>query len=234
MKAISENWFFLNISFQTFLNCIDNDENKTIIYFYIKKITGCNDNWQWLVPQIYCTLQLESLPNQITPNTSQLPSTSHVTYNLASPMFPSKPPLTSLPQRCGGDTAGRVIVAVKAEKAISNSGLAWALTHAARPGDCITLLAIFSGNKIGNPIQPEKNLVPTALFSLLGIKNYIMPPGLIVSRVRGYRWEEILGISEVERGLSKLWPFRVTPSGFSDLEFLFSDGSSSSGSNSGT
>ncbi|KAI3465028.1 hypothetical protein Pfo_021691 [Paulownia fortunei] len=64
-------------------------------------------------------------------------------------MFPSKPPVTSLPARGGGRTAERVIVAVKAEKVISKSGLAWALTHAARPGDCITLLAIFSEKKPG-------------------------------------------------------------------------------------
>ncbi|KAL9172505.1 hypothetical protein ABFS82_03G052500 [Erythranthe guttata] len=62
-------------------------------------------------------------------------------------MVPSKPP--GLPRRSGGDTVVRVIVAVKAEKVISKSGLAWALTHAARPGDCITLLAIFSENRAG-------------------------------------------------------------------------------------
>lgn len=160
------------------------------------------DNGWYRKYTAHYNLNLYQTKSLQTPLNSLLLHTLLTTWRL--PMFPSKPPLTSLPQRCGGDTAGRVIVAVKAEKAISNSGLAWALTHAARLGDCITLLAILSGNKIGNPIQPEKNLVPTALFSLLGIKNYIMPPGLIVSRVRGYRWEEILGISEVERGLSKL------------------------------
>ncbi|KAG8377699.1 hypothetical protein BUALT_Bualt08G0059900 [Buddleja alternifolia] len=51
--------------------------------------------------------------------------------------------------RGGGGTAERVIVAVKADKVISKSALAWALTHAALPGDSITLLAIFSHNKIG-------------------------------------------------------------------------------------
>lgn len=40
-------------------------------------------------------------------------------------------------------------MAVKAEKVISRAALAWALTHATRPGDCVTLLAVFSGNKAG-------------------------------------------------------------------------------------
>ncbi|KAK9270310.1 hypothetical protein L1049_025888 [Liquidambar formosana] len=43
----------------------------------------------------------------------------------------------------------RVVVAVKAEKVISKTALAWALTHVVHPGDCITLLAIFSGKKAG-------------------------------------------------------------------------------------
>ncbi|KAK6115422.1 hypothetical protein DH2020_007691 [Rehmannia glutinosa] len=64
-------------------------------------------------------------------------------------MVPSKPPITSLPERSGVEKAERVIVAVKAEKVISKSAIAWALTHVARPGDCITLLAIFSGKKTG-------------------------------------------------------------------------------------
>ncbi|KAK6115428.1 hypothetical protein DH2020_007697 [Rehmannia glutinosa] len=62
-------------------------------------------------------------------------------------MVPSKPPITSLPERSGIEKAERVIVAVKAEKVISKSALAWALTHVARPVDCITLLAIFSKKK---------------------------------------------------------------------------------------
>ncbi|KAI3460270.1 hypothetical protein Pfo_016933 [Paulownia fortunei] len=61
-------------------------------------------------------------------------------------MFPPKPEATN-PH--GGDTAEKVIVAVKAENAISKAALAWALTHAARPGDCVTLLAIFSDKKTG-------------------------------------------------------------------------------------
>ncbi|KAL9143720.1 hypothetical protein ABFS82_14G252700 [Erythranthe guttata] len=61
-------------------------------------------------------------------------------------MFPPKHKTTN-PH--GGVTAEKVIVAVKAEKVISKAALAWALTHAARPGDCITLLAIFSEKKTG-------------------------------------------------------------------------------------
>ncbi|XP_052189781.1 inactive protein kinase SELMODRAFT_444075-like [Diospyros lotus] len=44
---------------------------------------------------------------------------------------------------------GKVIVAVKAEKVISKTALAWALTHVVRPGDCITLLAVLSARKTG-------------------------------------------------------------------------------------
>ncbi|XP_022861381.1 uncharacterized protein LOC111381786 [Olea europaea var. sylvestris] len=35
-----------------------------------------------------------------------------------------------------------VIVAVKAEKVISKTALSWTITHVARPGDCILLLAV--------------------------------------------------------------------------------------------
>ncbi|CAH9091471.1 unnamed protein product [Cuscuta europaea] len=41
----------------------------------------------------------------------------------------------------------RVIVAVKAEKVIAKAALAWALSHVARPGDCITLLAVVPQQK---------------------------------------------------------------------------------------
>ncbi|GAB2246790.1 hypothetical protein Droror1_Dr00006672 [Drosera rotundifolia] len=37
----------------------------------------------------------------------------------------------------------KVVVAIKAEKSISKSTLAWALTHVVRPGDTVTLLAVF-------------------------------------------------------------------------------------------
>ncbi|KAK1433540.1 hypothetical protein QVD17_10451 [Tagetes erecta] len=41
-----------------------------------------------------------------------------------------------------------VIVAVKAEeKVVSKEALAWALTHVVHPGDCVTLLAVFSSAK---------------------------------------------------------------------------------------
>ncbi|XP_047982964.1 inactive protein kinase SELMODRAFT_444075-like isoform X1 [Salvia hispanica] len=61
-------------------------------------------------------------------------------------MFPPKPERTGL---LGGDAAAKVIVAVKADKVISKTAFAWAVDHAASPGDCITLLAIFSDNKTG-------------------------------------------------------------------------------------
>lgn len=61
-------------------------------------------------------------------------------------MFPPKPKTTS-PH--GGVTAAKVIVAVKAETVISKSELAWAVAHAARPGEGIILLAVFSDKKAG-------------------------------------------------------------------------------------
>ncbi|OVA05181.1 Protein kinase domain [Macleaya cordata] len=44
---------------------------------------------------------------------------------------------------------GKVVVAVRAEKEISKTALTWALTHVVRPGDRITLLAVFSGESRG-------------------------------------------------------------------------------------
>jgi interleukin-1 receptor-associated kinase 1 len=47
--------------------------------------------------------------------------------------------------------ADKVVIAVKAEKVISKTALAWALTHVVHPGDGITLLAVFTKEKSGNP-----------------------------------------------------------------------------------
>ncbi|KAG2666520.1 hypothetical protein I3843_15G064000 [Carya illinoinensis] len=47
------------------------------------------------------------------------------------------------------NTAAKIVVAVKAERVISKSALAWALTHVVHPGDGITLLAIFPAEKTG-------------------------------------------------------------------------------------
>lgn len=44
----------------------------------------------------------------------------------------------------------KVLVAVKAERVISKTALAWALTHVVHSSDCITLLAVYSGEKTGN------------------------------------------------------------------------------------
>ncbi|KAJ4841068.1 hypothetical protein Tsubulata_023579 [Turnera subulata] len=43
--------------------------------------------------------------------------------------------------------ADKVVIAVKAEKVISKTPLAWALSHIVRAGDCITLLAVFPDHK---------------------------------------------------------------------------------------
>ncbi|XP_022772620.1 inactive protein kinase SELMODRAFT_444075-like [Durio zibethinus] len=42
-----------------------------------------------------------------------------------------------------------VVVAVRAERVISKTALAWALTHVVRPGNCVTLLALFPGENKG-------------------------------------------------------------------------------------
>ncbi|KAF2324473.1 hypothetical protein GH714_014629 [Hevea brasiliensis] len=52
-------------------------------------------------------------------------------------------------QRDAYTTAIKVLVAVKAEKVISKTALTWALTHIVLPGECITLLAVFSDCKTG-------------------------------------------------------------------------------------
>ncbi|KAH1212101.1 hypothetical protein AAZX31_14G076200 [Glycine max] len=45
--------------------------------------------------------------------------------------------------------SNKVLVAVKADKVISNTALAWALTHVVHSSDSITLLAIYSPHKTG-------------------------------------------------------------------------------------
>lgn len=42
-----------------------------------------------------------------------------------------------------------VVVAIKAERSISKDPLSWALTHVARPGDCVSLLAVFPDKTSG-------------------------------------------------------------------------------------
>ncbi|KAI9103609.1 hypothetical protein K1719_023232 [Acacia pycnantha] len=43
--------------------------------------------------------------------------------------------------------SNKVLVAVKAERGICKTALTWALTHVIRSSDCITLLAVYSGEK---------------------------------------------------------------------------------------
>lgn len=46
--------------------------------------------------------------------------------------------------------ADKVVVAVRAEKVVSKTALAWALKHVVQPGDGITLLAVYSSKRTGN------------------------------------------------------------------------------------
>uniref|UniRef100_A0A7N0TPA4 non-specific serine/threonine protein kinase n=1 Tax=Kalanchoe fedtschenkoi TaxID=63787 RepID=A0A7N0TPA4_KALFE len=43
----------------------------------------------------------------------------------------------------------KIVVAVKAGKAISKAALKWALSHVVRPGDCVTFLAVISDERSG-------------------------------------------------------------------------------------
>jgi hypothetical protein len=57
------------------------------------------------------------------------------------------------------------VIAVKAEKVMSKAALAWALTHVVHPGDCITLIAVFTNEKSGNTdSQLLKNLLLLSTF----------------------------------------------------------------------
>lgn len=64
-------------------------------------------------------------------------------------MFPGKIEPRCI-QRDAYGPADKVVVAVKAEKVISKTALAWALTHVVHPGDCISLLAVYSNCKTGD------------------------------------------------------------------------------------
>ncbi|GER53501.1 kinase family protein, partial [Striga asiatica] len=52
----------------------------------------------------------------------------------------------------GCDVAEKVVVAVKASKDIPKTALVWALTHVVQPGDCITLLVVFSSHVSGRKL----------------------------------------------------------------------------------
>jgi interleukin-1 receptor-associated kinase 1 len=82
-------------------------------------------------------------------------------------MFQEKTEQQQNQQRATNTVADQVVIAVKAEKVISKAALAWALTHVVHPGDCITLLAVFTNEKSGNTdSQLLKNflLLSTFLF----------------------------------------------------------------------
>lgn len=101
----------------------------------------------------------------------------------------------------------KVIVAVKAEKVIAKAALAWALTHVVRPGDCVTLLAVFFQERTGmNWIVVFSARLEPSLIGLIVLGNdffffffYRLHRDFLFN---GDREEEILGISEVERRLS--------------------------------
>lgn len=55
-------------------------------------------------------------------------------------------------QKGAGAATEKVVVAVRAERVISKTALAWALSHVVHAGDCITLLAVFAAKKTGDSI----------------------------------------------------------------------------------
>jgi interleukin-1 receptor-associated kinase 1 len=80
-------------------------------------------------------------------------------------MFQEKTEQQQSQQRATNTVADQVVIAVKAEKVMSKAALAWALTHVVHPGDCITLLAVFTNEKSGNTdSQLLKNLLLLSTF----------------------------------------------------------------------
>lgn len=70
--------------------------------------------------------------------------------------------------------SNKVLVAVKADKVISNTALAWALTHVVHSSDSITLLAIYSPHKTGTyyiSLSINLNSVKFYLYSILIAKS---------------------------------------------------------------
>ncbi|RVX15220.1 Inactive protein kinase [Vitis vinifera] len=63
-------------------------------------------------------------------------------------MFPVKVE-GNVKQQGAGAATEKVVVAVRAERVISKTALAWALSHVVHAGDCITLLAVFATKKTG-------------------------------------------------------------------------------------
>lgn len=63
-------------------------------------------------------------------------------------MFPVKVE-GNVEQQGAGAATEKVVVAVRAERVISKTALAWALSHVVHAGDCITLLAVFATKKTG-------------------------------------------------------------------------------------
>ena len=67
-------------------------------------------------------------------------------------MFPAKVDGDVKQKGAAGAATERVVVAVRAERVISKTALAWALSHVVHAGDCITLLAVFAAKKTGDSI----------------------------------------------------------------------------------
>lgn len=127
------------------------------------------------------------------------------------------------------NTAAKIVVAVKAERVISKSALAWALTHVVHPGDGITLLAIFPAEKTGNFAIPLKRnyeckfVLTSLLISFHFLRwNWSSIADELICVLR----KEILEHTVLRRRLCGRSTGRVTGSNLPDLRVVFSNGAS--------
>lgn len=154
--------------------------------------------------------------------------------------------------------SNKVLVAVKAERVISKNALAWALTHVVHSSDCITLLAVYCGEKTGK----LRNLLLSSefwsfyqLFNWIQLSKYIMfvfwfclkfwmNKDYTIVWLRWYLWikeiicilyihsrQKILEFFEIGWRLYKRTPGKVAGADLWNIRVLCSDGTSIAQSN---
>lgn len=87
-------------------------------------------------------------------------------------MFPVKVE-GNVKQQGAGAATEKVVVAVRAERVISKTALAWALSHVVHAGDCITLLAVFATKKTGDSIIFNAYLKFCPCIFIIGNLSYV-------------------------------------------------------------
>lgn len=88
-------------------------------------------------------------------------------------MFPAKVE-GNVKKKGAGAATEKVLVAVRAERVISKTALAWALSHVVHTGDCITLLAVFAAKKTGDSIIFNAHLKICHSFIVIGNLIYVL------------------------------------------------------------